>query len=165
MAFTPEPSAWRIDRMKWASQAFTGLGASFEGGRWNPPGVPVVYVSRHLSMAAMEKLVHLPLSVGRGVPYVSFRIHFERIHVEVSPMDKLPEDWDRKPPSEGSQRIGLEWVKAGKSAILQVPSVIIPTEDNFLLNPAHPDFKKLRIDPPEPFGFDPRLLAPKPKTG
>jgi len=154
----PEPSAWRIDKAKWAKQSFSGLGASLEGGRWNPPGVPMVYLSRHLSLAAMEKLVHLHDPIKTRVRFVAFRVFFEEASLEVFPRDRVPHGWAKKPPVESTQAIGWAWVNEMRSAILQVPSAIIPSEDNFLLNPAHADFRKLRISKPLRFAFDPRLL-------
>ncbi len=147
----PEPSAWRLDKSKWAKQSFSGLGASLEGGRWNPPGVPIVYLSRHLSLAALEKLVHLHDPIKTKVRLVAFRVFFEDASLEVFPRANLPLAWAKKPPAESTQQIGWAWVKEMRSAILQVPSAIIPSEDNFLLNPAHADFRMLRISRPLPF--------------
>jgi RES domain-containing protein len=159
MASTPEPSAFRLDKAKWGKQAFTGQGASLEGGRWNPAGVSVVYASQHLAMAAMEKLVHLNPGLGSKVQYVSFRIHFFDTPIETLPLDKLPSGWDAKPARAEIQRLGAEWFASRRTAILQVPSAIIPSEWNFVLNPTHPDFARITIEPPVPFAFDPRLLS------
>ena len=79
--------------------------------------------------------------------------------VESFPLKKLPADWRVEPPPPSTQRIGDAWVRAARSAILALPSVIISSESNFLLNPAHSDFKKISIGKPEPFAFDPRLLG------
>lgn len=70
----------------------------------------------------------------------------------------LPFDWTEEPPPASTQDIGNLWVKEQRSAILEIPSVIIPGEPNYLLNPAHPDFRRIQIGKPEPFAFDPRLL-------
>jgi len=70
----------------------------------------------------------------------------------------LPADWMLEPPGPSSQAIGDAWVQAGESAVLAVPTVLIPSETNYLLNPMHPDFKKISIGKPQPFAFDPRLL-------
>jgi RES domain-containing protein len=158
LASTPEPSAWRLDKAKWARSSFTGVGASFEGGRWNPAGLPVVYLSRHLPMAALEKLVHWPSPLGSRVRFVAFAVHFGDASIEVYPRSRLPADWNKKPLTDSTQQIGLAWAEESRSAILRVPSAIIPSEDNFLLNPAHSDFRKIKIARPVPFGFDPRLI-------
>jgi RES domain-containing protein len=162
MASTPEPSAFRVDKAKWALQSFSGQGAALEGGRWNPAGVPVVYVSEHLAMAAMEKLVHLRPRIGSKIAYISFRIDFLDVPVERLSLSKLPSTWDAKPLGTDTQRLGAEWFASKRTAILQVPSAIIPTEWNFVLNPTHPDFPRIKIAAPTPFAFDPRLLHPAP---
>jgi len=165
MASTPEPSAFRIDKAKWEKQSFSGQGAALEGGRWNPAGIAVVYASQHLAMAAMERLVHLKHGTGNKVRYNFFRLHFRDVALEIIPHAKLPATWNAKPPSADTQHLGREWFESGRTAILQVPSAIIPSEWNFVLNPTHPDFQRIKIDAPERFAFDPRLLTtPQPST-
>lgn len=129
-----------------------------EGGRWNLPELPVVYLSEHLAMAAMEKLVHLMKPLGSHVRYVKIPVWFDSKLIEILPVESLPENWDVKPVPASPQRYGSAWLKEKRSALLQVPSAIIPSEKNFLLNPRHPDFSLVRIGPAEPFAFDPRLL-------
>jgi RES domain-containing protein len=148
------PQAWRIVKEKHAASAFTGEGAARAGGRWNSRGVRVVYASSTLSLAALENLVHLnpPLLFK----YVAFPIEFGEALV-ASP-GKLPADWVLEPPGPAGKAIGDAWVRAETSAVLAVPTVLIPSEINYLLNPAHPDFKKISIGRPQPFAFDPRLL-------
>jgi len=157
MASTPEASAWRIDRRKWQKTSFSGAGAQLEGGRWNSAGVPVVYASRNLSMAALEKLVHLPTPPPSKLLLIAFAIRFGDVPVEIFPVKHLPKGWNRKPPFAASQTIGDRWFEERRSAILQLPSVIIPSEANFLFNPAHPDFQRIVIASPRGFAFDPRL--------
>lgn len=152
------PSAWRIDKLKWAAQSFSGMGAAMEGGRWNPPEARVVYLSKHLSMAAMEKLVHLPKPLSGTVAFVKIPVWFGTVAVEKWDVDALPEDWWVKPVPISSQRLGAAWLREGRTAVLQVPSAIIFEESNFLLNPLHPDFSRIKIGNPEPFSFDPRLV-------
>ena len=72
---------------------------------------------------------------------------------------KLPMDWRASPPGPATMQLGNEWVRAQRSAVLAVPSAIIPAETNYLLNPAHPDFRRLRIHKPVEFTFDPRMLS------
>ena len=116
----------------------------------------VVYASGSISLAALETLVHLnpPMSFTYAVISASF----DEALVEKLPAADLPPDWAAEPPSPSTQRIGDQWAKAGRSAVLQLPSVLVPTESNYLLNPAHPDFRKMRFGKPEKFAFDPRLL-------
>ncbi len=157
MASTPEVSAWRIERRRWQKSSFNGAGAQLEGGRWNSAGVPVVYASRNLSMAALEKFVHFPSPLPARLQFVAFALYFEDVEVEIFPRKRLPKGWNLKPPGPVSQAIGDAWFHARRTAVLQLPSVIIPEEANFLLNPQHPDFPRIRIAPAQPFSFDPRL--------
>lgn len=150
-------SGWRIVRAARANSAFSGEGARIYGGRWNSPGTAIVYVSQHESLAALELFVHLtPLSPdGR---YVSFRLDWEDKLTEHFPVKNLPPRWNAEPPDFQTMQIGDEWVRAGKSVALAVPSVLSTSEVNFLLNPNHPDFKKIKISKPIEFRFDSRLL-------
>ena len=150
------PTAWRIVKQKYAATAFTGEGAARSGGRWNSHGTWVVYASGSKSLAALETLVHLNPPVQFA--YVSFRLDFPDSLLETFPLEQLPADWTGHPPPPAAQFIGDSWVRSGSSPVLALPSVIIPGETNFLLNPRHPAFSRLRIGPPEPFAFDHRLL-------
>jgi RES domain-containing protein len=150
------PHAWRIVKNKHAATAFDGEGARINGGRWNSIGVRVVYVSSSKSLAALETLVHLQLPVASN--YIAIRIHFDDALVEALPIRDLPRGWAVEPPSPVSQQIGDAWVKARRSALLALPSVITG-ETNYLINPAHPGFRKIKIGKPQPFTFDPRLLS------
>lgn len=149
--------AWRIVKEKYAATAFSGEGASRTGGRWNSRGIWMVYTSGTKSLAALETLVHLNPPVL--FKYVTFRIEFDAALVEKIALAALPAGWTEEPPPPSTKEVGDLWVKEARSAVLELPSIIIPSEPNFLLNPTHPDFKKIVISKPEPFSFDPRLLA------
>ena len=151
------PEAWRIVKRKHAATAFSGRGAADNGGRWNSRGVPVVYTSSSKSLAALESLVHLNPPIP--FKYVAIRIKFDGTLVAIFPAKNLPPDWQTEPPPPSTRAIGDAWARSGRSAVLALPSVIISGEFNYLLNPAHPDFKKISRGKPEPFTFDPRLLA------
>jgi RES domain-containing protein len=148
--------AWRIVKAKYAATAFSGEGASRTGGRWNSRGVWLVYASSSRALAALESLVHLNPPIVFN--YVMMRVSFADDLVErIAPAD-LPANWQEQPAPPWTKSIGDLWVKEARSAVLQVPSVVIPAEWNYLLNPAHSDFRKLKIGKPEPFAFDPRLI-------
>ncbi len=149
--------AWRMVREKFAATAFTGEGAAKTGGRWNSRGVAMVYTSATRSLAALEILVHL--NPPMRFRYSIRRIEFEERLVERFTMAALPSDWRMEPPTPSTRRIGDDWARSLRSAILAVPSIIIPDETNYLLNPAHPDFKKNTIGPPVRFTFDDRLIT------
>lgn len=149
--------AWRLVKEKHVATAFSGEGAAKTGGRWNSRGVAVVYASATRSLAALDTLVHLNPPVF--FDYRIIRLEFEEAWVERLPLKAMPSDWMAEPPPLSTRQLGDAWARACRSAILAVPSVIIPDETNFVLNPAHPDFQKLVIDQPAPFAFDPRLLG------
>ena len=150
-------TAWRIVKSERAQNAFDGKGARLLGGRWNSRGVAVVYTSSSASLAALEVLVHLPPEQHlRG--FVIFACTFDEKLVAKLDRRTLPRDWKDYPPASALQRIGDEWVAAGKSAALRVPSVIIDSEFNYLLNPEHRDFRKVHIAAPAPFSLDMRLI-------
>lgn len=147
-------TAWRIVKDNRASSAFSGQGARLYGGRWNSLGISVIYTSGSKALAALESLVHLnPPTVFR---YVAIPIQFDDALVER--VTKLPADWSEMPAPSTTKGIGDLWVKEARSAVLETPSVIIPEESNFLLNPAHPDFQKISFGKAKPFIFDRRLL-------
>ena len=151
------PEAWRIVKEKHAATAFSGEGAAKTGGRWNSRGVAVVYTSGTKSLAALENLVHLNPPVL--FKYVAIHIEFEDTLVEKVALKTLANDWQAEPPPPSTKQLGDAWVREARSAILALPSVIVSSELNFLLNPAHTDFRKITIGKPERFAFDPRLLT------
>jgi RES domain-containing protein len=77
--------------------------------------------------------------------------------VEVCDAGKLPRNWKANPVPEEVQAVGDEWVHSRRSSVLRVPSTLVPAECNFLLNPAHPEFRKLHMGKALPFAFDARL--------
>jgi RES domain-containing protein len=151
-------TAWRITKRKHAKAAFNGEAARQFGGRWNQPGVAIVYTAGSQSLAALEMLVHLDSSELLQ-KYVLFEVGIEESLVTQVERSQLPRDWRADPPPEKVRALGDEWALAAVSAVLRVPSVMVPGEDNFLLNPRHRDFPQLRIGKPQPFQFDPRLAA------
>ena len=151
-------SGWRILKARHAASAFSGEGGRHAGGRWHSRGTPVVYLSAHQSLAALEVFVHTqPLSVRQG--YVVIEAKWDDALTETWPRDALPPDWRAMPAGVSTAAIGDRWVKEARSVILALPSAIIPAETNYLLNPAHPDVRQVEIGNPIPFVFDQRLLA------
>jgi RES domain-containing protein len=150
-------SGWRIVPESRAHDAFIGEGAKLYGGRWNSSGVAVVYGSQHKSLAALELLVHRDLR--RPDRFTAFLFQFPESLVETIPLRALAEDWRQEPPPPSTQQIGDTWTMESRSAVLAVPSIIIPEELNYVLNPAHPEFRKITIGKPQEFAFDARLLT------
>lgn len=151
-------TAWRLTEAIYAADAFGGEGARTFGGRWSSPGYWVVHTSEHASLAVLEVLANafrpklLPYFVLASCTFDESLV----THVEIG---ELPLNWrDARPPVELSD-FGDEWVRSERSAVLAVPSVIIEHECNYLLNPLHVDFKRIKLSAPEPFRFDPRLVT------
>ena len=147
---------WRLVKARLAARAFSGEGARLHGGRWSSPGTSVVYISETLSLAALEVLVHVQSS-GLLTSYVTCRVEFDSDWSSVIDRARLPSDWRTSPAPAELRAIGDDWVRERRSLLLKVPSAIVPLEHHCLINPAHPDFARLTIGPPEPFMFDTRL--------
>lgn len=149
-------TAWRIIEARHKDDAFSGEGARRYGGRWNSKGTTIIYTAGSLALSAMEMVVNLPRP--------NLLREFVRIPVRIPPkliidfpLDQLPNNWNSRPVSPSTKIIGDRWVHEGSSSVLKVPSVVIPQEYNYLLNPNHPDFEILSIGTPIGFLFDPRL--------
>ena len=150
-------SVWRIAPALYASTALNGEGARLYGGRWNHPGTAVVYCSATLSLAALEYFVNLEPEVAPP-DLVSVAIDLPvDLEQDILEIEKLPPDWRAYPAPERLKDLGTEWVRSGRTAVLVVPSVVIPHEANVLLNPAHPYFSRLNPREAQPFSFDPRM--------
>jgi RES domain-containing protein len=150
-------TSWRIVKAKYATAAFDGEGARIAGGRWNSRGRTVVYTSESAALAALELLVHLGRS--RSLPdYVIFSCSFSEKLIETLQPEDLPTNWRSYPAPARLARLGNTWLRERRSAVLRVPSAVIETESNYLLNPNHPQFRRIAISKPEPFELDLRLL-------
>jgi len=149
-------NAWRIVKTKYKAQAFDGEGARLYGGRWSSAGQRAIYTSGTIALATLEMLVHLPTSAILS-SYSLFQVDIPDSLIEVLDPGVLPRDWRKSPAPTKLQTIGDAWLAGGKSVALKVPSAIVPLESNYVINPAHPAFKKLKIGAPLPYPFDPRL--------
>jgi RES domain-containing protein len=119
-------AAFRLVRKNHESEAFGGEGSRRFGGRWNHKGTSVVYLSDTLSLAALEQFIHLGRE-GLHLSFVYFEVLIpERISVSKIEPHKLPRDWRSEPPPNSTKDIGTRWVQSGSSALLEVPSAIIP---------------------------------------
>ncbi len=150
--------SWRIVHTDYMEAAFSGEGARLTAGRWHSEGTPVVYTAGTLSLAMLEMIVHLEMK--------SLLKHFKVIPVQFSsslvqtiPLEKLPPFWDALPMSYSSQHVGDQWVHENHAAVLCVPSAVVPTEINYILNPRHPEFSKISIGKPLDLPIDPRIVS------
>lgn len=133
---------------------FDGEGARLFGGRWNSAGVPLVYLSEHLSLAVLESLVyqdrrHLPNDL------VAYTVKIPDVLIEHS--GEVPPAWFADPLRRQARRFGDMWARELRSLALRVPSAVIPSEFNLLLNPGHAEIEQLERVDEQPFVFDPRL--------
>jgi RES domain-containing protein len=151
-------TVWRLAKTRYAAGVFDGEGARLYGGRWNSRGTRVAYASESLALATLEVLANLQ-SVRALAAYSVCRAHFDEQFVVSADVASLPATWREYPVPPELQAIGDTWIQGAQSLVLKVPSAIIPTEHNYLLNPGHPKFSSVTIDPPEPFVLDPRLLG------
>lgn len=147
---------YRITLEKWSGS----LAASGRAARWNSNGRHVIYASWTRSLACLENVVH---KKGRGL-LGSFKTMLievpESVKVQSIEPNDLPGNWQDFEAYPTCQQLGDAWLSGMKSAVLTVPSVIVPQEHNFLMNPQHPDFQHIKLLLTEDFIFDPRI-----KTG
>ena len=154
-------TAWRIVKQKYpASRTFDGEGARLYGGRWNSRGVPVVYTAQSQSLAVLEMLVHLD-AADLLQSYVFFGVTIDEALISELANSDLPPDWQSDPPPPKLREIGDIWAASNASVALRVPSSLIPAEHNYILNPKHPEFAKLRLGDAVPYRYDSRLLRRK----
>jgi RES domain-containing protein len=150
-------AAYRLTNTIHAATAFDGEGARLYGGRWNSVGTRMVYVAGSRSLATLEVLVHTEdITIIEG-DYSIIPVSIPSdIVLEVS-NHELPDGRSSPEPIAEAQIFGDAWVREHRSAVMRVPSAVTNGERNYLLNPAHSDFSKIAIGPPEPFRLDPRL--------
>jgi RES domain-containing protein len=152
---------WRLCRAPYAAEAFGGEGARRFGGRWNSRGVPMVYASTSLALAAIELFVHLePGQAPDDLVSISALLP-EGEPVRSLQAADLPAAWWTDGAAAAIRQLGDAWIAGRSSLALLVPSVPIRSELNVLVNPLHPRIAELRIDPPQPFVFDARMFEPE----
>ena len=150
---------WRITTAQFASRALSGEGAERYGGRWNPRGLAVVYASSSLSLAILELLVQTGAQV---VPAELCSVLIDipgNVSIQDLPPEALPDNWRDYPAPASLQMIGSEWIETESSAVLSVPSAVVPEEKNYLLYPAHSDFSKVTVRSISKIDLDLRLAA------
>ena len=149
---------YRITKTAYADRLIASGGAA----RWNErgpssPGQFVIYTAATRALACLENVVHRS---GEGL-LANFRVMVidipDDLLIDTLAPDTLPTNWFDFQQYDTCQRIGGEWLRSGRSAVLRVPSAIISNECNYLLNPAHPDFLRITLSRTEPFVFDPRI--------
>lgn len=154
-------TVWRIgtDTPAYEADDLSGAGAKATGGRWNPAGIAVVYTSQTRALACLETVVHLN---GSGLPLNRYLVEMTVpgdiwANAQVTSEATLPVGWDAEPAGRTSIEFGTNWIRSGISALLLVPSVIVPEEFNVLINPQHPDSARIIARKTRKWLYDPRL--------
>ncbi|MBX3281578.1 MAG: RES family NAD+ phosphorylase [Acidobacteria bacterium] len=148
---------FRLAREKYARR-LTGIGASLKGARWNSPGVELIYTAENRSLAMAEVAVHLTVAT---VPsdYRMITIHIpDDLDMEKVSLKQLKDGWNRFPHKLSTQVIGDGFVAANKCCLIRVPSAVTKGDYNILINPRHPDFRRISIVRTERFPLDTRLF-------
>ena len=149
-------TVWRLLTARFAQSAFSGEGARLYGGRWNRKGVAMVYTAGSQSLAMLEMLVQDEPLRARYVMVPAMLP--KNLKIERVTPDQLPSGWRDFGARVQLQAIGTDWARRRSSAVLGVPSVVIPTETNYLLNPMHPAFARIEFGKAMEFVTDLRLI-------
>jgi RES domain-containing protein len=150
---------FRVEREKYLETTLDGIGAALtEGYRWNSLNTYLVYSAGSRALATLEVFVHVDLSEDLPMDryYVEIDIPDDITILELKNED-LPDGWDSKPPILETQYIGDDFVKEKSAAVLKVPSCIVQQEFNYLINPNHPDSRRILVEYTTPFQFDSRF--------
>jgi|SRR5215813_8169083 len=149
--------AYRLSREKFAA-TLSGKGAALKGARWNSIGVELIYTASNRSLAMAEIAVHFTLSTLPG-DYVMISIFIpDDISLQKLNISDLPIDWNTFPHPSTTQAIGDQFVADNKFCVLQIPSAVTQGDYNLLINPNHPDFKRIKIIDSGKFPFDKRIF-------
>ncbi len=152
-------SAWRLVNEDWIDTVFSGDGSRRYGGRWNSKGYRAIYLADSLALAALEIMVHAVTYTDLQY-YLFVEVQFTSNLIETVPAENLPDNWREDPPPLTTRQLGDRWIEARTSPALKIPNAIIPVGFNYMLNPKHPDFDKIKFGRPQPFVFDDRLIKP-----
>ena len=135
-----------------------GKGAYLYGGRWNSKGTAVIYTATNRALAVLEKLVQVNATVvPEDMVMLTIQVPPQASIIKIEETELLP-SWSNYPPPEILKSTGDQWINENQSLLLEVPSALISGEKNILINPAIPEFHKIKITNIEAFSFDERLL-------
>jgi RES domain-containing protein len=151
-------TAWRIVKAQYADEVFSGEGGRVFKARWHSAGHRIVYTAASASLAALEWLVRTPRPRLLS-DYVIASCTFPEVIVEELSESALPSNWRHYPAPPELQIIGVEWLLNRSSAVLSVPSAVVPEERNYLINPEHEHFGSVDCGQSRPFDIDLRLLT------
>lgn len=147
---------YRLCKERFAATGWDGEGARRVGGRWNHRGDALVYTAPSLALAAWETFVHVdPGLIPADLVQLVAEVPDEVSRRAIDPRE-LPRGWNHYPGPTKLKDLGSAWIRSRETLLLVVPSAGIPDERCVLVNPAHPEFKRLKPEQPRPFAFDPR---------
>jgi RES domain-containing protein len=147
---------FRLSSAKYSTD-LSGTGAKLHGGRWNQKGDAVLYTAGSRALALVEVLVHLT-NAFLPLNYQIITIYIPDESITEIPLKMLPKDWNNLEPSESTKNISSNWLLENQYLSLKVPSVVVEGEFNYLINPLHEDFLKVKVLKIAPFNFDERLI-------
>jgi len=148
---------FRIVGEKFVATAFSGEGGLKVQSRWSSAGQRIVYTSQSTALASLEMLVHADKFFLTSVKWFVVKALIPP-EVEISTVKVTGNEWRKYPSPLELRDAGDKWLEKGETAVMEVPSAVIVTEKNCLLNPEHEDFLKIKISAPSSFEFDRRLL-------
>jgi len=148
---------YRISQTKYANS----LTASGIDGRWNPLHQKMIYTAGSVALACLENLAHrsgTSLAAGNfSLTIIELDDGLKIEEVNIEDLEAANPNWQNVDHYPSTPKLGNDWLNAGSSAILKVPSAIIDLEYNFLLNPNHASFTGIKIVRVDRFSFDARL--------
>ena len=150
---------YRVLRQAYARAPFDGEGAYRYGGRWSSPGTRLSYASEHQSLAMLEYFVHLDRDDSPGDLVLAIADVPDGVTKEQVEIKNLPASWRQSAAPAELTRIGDDFAQRAQHCLLLVPSVLAPRENNCLINPEHPEFKKIVVHKAEPLSYDPRMFG------
>lgn len=149
---------YRILRKPYSKKPFDGEGAYRFGGRWSNVGVRLAYTAEHLSLAMIEYFIHIdPDDPPKDLVVVTAEIPDSVLRISIA-TKQLPANWRQTPPPSELGEIGDRFVRDRRAAILIVPSALAYSESNWLINPRHPEFRRIRQHAAQPFEYDSRFF-------
>ena len=148
---------FRLSKRKYAT-AFNGKGAAKSNNRWNSKGTEIIYTAESRALAIAEVAVHLTIAtLPKDYTMITIDVP-DDISLKIIEVKKLPENWNNNPSNSKTKKIGDNFIDAMEICVIKVPSAVVKGDFNYLINPYHKDFKKIKIIEITDFPFDKRMF-------
>ncbi|ROR21467.1 RES domain-containing protein [Comamonas sp. BIGb0124] len=153
-------SFWRISNEGKEDKAMglSGAGGLYVGGRWHEKGNRIIYAAESVALACLETLVHYN-AIGLPLLKKLIELRIPTDIIDAAHTIHPPSGWDTIPDSPAAATEGTRWLNSGVSLLTFVPSVIIPQEQNILINPGHADIRRIKVIDHGKYEYDPRLVG------